>query len=276
MRYCEFKAGSLVESEVDATVKDLFYLDPAANVNVFMSKLREDPQSGHALANYIRQYCGQWLSEIGDPARVFYRGAALRTGTETAIVFPISKNRPPRDSSAIQNTAYIAMIKAAGGVANRYNSAFVTASKPTAATFGFPYVFMPIGDFHYTWSNLWKDWTQDLRTHTIITRWIKPDIRARFRTPEGSEDEYSFKMLQDPLARNRIFSEPNSYISKVDSVIVVDTGLPQAWQTNHEVMVSAELGLYIHPEFYNDLVKPFLLNPKRKPKLPKGKSMDTM
>lgn len=261
-----------MQSDVGSTVTDMFYLDAVSNINL---KLGQDQQSGYTVANFIRQHCGKWLAEIGRPNYVFYRGAKLADPVDTAKVLPIPKNRPPRDSTPIQNAAFIAMIKAAGGVANRFNSAFVTSKFSSATEYGDVYVFMPIGDFHYTWSTEWADWTRDLKSQDII-RWLKPEIRQRFKAPEGSYDEYSIKMLPDPLERMRIVSNPDSFVREVDSVIVADKGLPNARLARHEVMVSAEMGLYIDHTFYSKLVEPFLEYPNLKPNLPavpKSKAM---
>lgn len=266
MRFNEFTTAHIMEHSWGET-----------SYTSFISNIEYDEQGAHSLANFIKQNCGQWLSLVGGGRAAFYRGITLLTlNNGTAAVAPIRKDRPPRDSSRIQNIAFTAMITAAGGIANRNNSAFITASRKAAMAFGNPYVFMPLGDFHYTWSTIWKDWTAELPPMVII-EFLKPEIKQQFKTdttsPSAYAQVYSMGMVPNELDRAAIFSNPNNYIDEIKLIIKSEAGLKEAWKAKHEVMVAAEAGLYINPEFYSDFVEKFLLDDKLVPKKSGHKAM---
>lgn len=243
MRYREIRNSFIMENTWAPTPYD-----------EFMSSLGENQKSGRELAKFVTQNCRKWLSEIGVLEHVFYRG--LKTfNTHAAGVIPIRKNRPPRDSSMYQHQAFMGIIRASGGVANRDNSAFVTSNHLTSAEYGTNYVFMPIGKYHYTWSAEWVDWTTDMDSYDLMNL-LKPEVRIdRYAIgPKNGE-----KVLET-------FSNPNNYLENISKSIMVDQGLKEAWNKQHEVMVSAKYGLYILPNYYHDLVKPFLEDPGLEPK----------
>lgn len=178
-----------------------------------------------ARADFLRKDAAPWFKAIGNPKKKVYRGtSSLPTGTEFAVK-AIRKDRKPRDVSRKWTQLLNARIAKIGGIANRTNSAFVTSSWHQAAVYGSPFVFVPLGEFHYTWSPEWHDWAGIA----------------------------SFELAWPFSLNTKLL--PKNWLSKE---IKVDTGLSQAIARKGEIMISAEKAAYINPHVYNHIVEYFL------------------
>jgi hypothetical protein len=128
--------------------------------------------SGTALAKFISANAKPWLSVSNNGHWVVYRG--MRGQNDTVFTRPIRTDRKSMDTLEVRHQAFNAVIKSVGGIANRSNSAFVTSDANFAAGYGEPYVFIPLGDFHYTWSPVYRDWTRDFTGNDLI-KLMRPD-----------------------------------------------------------------------------------------------------
>ena len=116
---------------------------------------------------YMRANAKPWLAQTKNGALMVYRGIEDDSITAHAFTQNIRQDRRPKDTDKQRHQAFNKVIAAAGGVANRSNAAFVSGDKPTAESYGRPFVFVPVGDFRYTWSPEYADWTQDFETYDL-------------------------------------------------------------------------------------------------------------
>ncbi len=116
---------------------------------------------------YMRANAKPWLAQTKNGALMVYRGIEDDRVTAHAFTQNIRQDRRPKDTDQQRHMAFNKVIAAAGGVANRSNAAFVSGDKSTAEAYGRPFVFVPVGDFRYTWSPEYADWTQDFETYDL-------------------------------------------------------------------------------------------------------------
>ena len=117
------------------------------------------------LVEFIRANCQPWLAATKNGQHKVYRGVDENI---TAWIQNVRSDRSPKDTNESRHHMFNAIISRAGGIANRSNAAFVSGDKYTADTYGTPYVIFPIGDFRYTWSPEYADWTNDLESDVIF------------------------------------------------------------------------------------------------------------
>lgn len=208
--------------------------------------LREDPQvpqEPEALADFIKQNAQPWLSQTDQGYLIVYRGlksqlsmygGPLPWDRSVAFVKSIRGDRRTLNTSQASHAAFNAMIDSVGGLADRSNSAFVSSDRNVAEFYGRVYVFMPLGDFHYTWSPEYADWYQEFRP-----KYIKALHRDNSSTQDTSKNQY-----YDP--------------EKVSEVIKVDQDLREAIKSGNEIMIHAAAGLYIDEKYYLGKVLPLL------------------
>lgn len=116
---------------------------------------------------YMRANAKPWLAQTKNGTLMVYRGIEDDSITAHAFTQNIRQDRRPKDTDKERHIAFNKVIAAAGGVANRSNAAFVSGDKDTAEGYGRAFVFVPLGDFRYTWSPAYADWTQDFETYDL-------------------------------------------------------------------------------------------------------------
>jgi hypothetical protein len=208
--------------------------------------LREDtqvPQEPDLLADFIKQNAQPWLSQTDQGYLIVYRGlksqlsmygGPLPRDRKIAFVKPIRTDRQTLNTSPASTAAFNAMIGSVSGIANRNNSAFVSSDPKVAEFYGRVFVFIPLGDFHYTWSPKYADWYQEFT-------WIYIN---RLRLDNSSTQDTSKPQHYDP--------------EKVSKIIKVDQGLREAIKSQNEIMIQAASGLYIEEQYYLGIVLPQL------------------
>lgn len=198
------------------------------------------------IAKYIKKNAKPWLAASNNGRMIFYRGTkAQAPNVSFAYVRAIRPDRRPMDTSSERHSMFDAAIKAAGGIANRSNSAFATANEELATEYGNAYVFIPLGKFHYTFSPLWDDWTQDTDI-SDFEACLKKSLRTK------SDLDWDSK-----------FEDPNSYDPKlIKRLIKTDRDLKTAFTLESEVMFSAPMGLYVDRGIYKRAVLPILTGKK--------------
>lgn len=233
----------------------------------------EFDQLAEKTAEYIKKNCQPWLTQTNNGKLVVYRGVAAYG---YAFVKAIRKNRIPLDSSPGLSKAMNSLIQHAIGpnAAMRNNSAFVSGSREVADyyTHNGSHIFIPVGDFRFTWSPKIKDWYNALSTDgatpkneadNLLPYIFYPQVIHYYKTlMQQAEDSWIFDaMANDGLFDNSI---PPRYInhSKIKKLIRADN-LKAAIKSNNEIMISAAAGVYIEPEFYNKVL-PLLATTKPK------------
>lgn len=108
------------------------------------------------LADLLKKNAQPWLSTVGVQPSV-YRGIQEFTGDYAFIRAP-RPDRKPLTSPPQMHNLFNEMIEDKGLVANRSNSTFVSGDKGFADGYGVIYVVIPLGEFHYTWAEGFKDW----------------------------------------------------------------------------------------------------------------------
>lgn len=198
------------------------------------------------VAKFIDKHCYRWLSETRGGLSVVYRGVKSSTylaspGIAKAVFIKrIRSNRLPADTPATWTKTMDMAIHSVGGVADRTNSAFVSGHEDEAATYGKPYVFIPIGPFHYTWSREWIDWWGTLISGDRWENLFKPE----FVESHPDVDAYSIDLPDKEIKAGLL--PPH----ELNSFITADSNLYGAIISGHEIMISARAGLYINPQFY--------------------------
>lgn len=210
------------------------------------------------LIDVMRRQAGPWLKSIRDPrSQVMYRGMK-GLDPHTAVEVP-TRWRGPRDTTIFYHHVFNTLLAAAGSVANRTNSVFVTGSSFQAAGYGAVYVYIPLGDFNYAWS-IWQDWTHDLSSEEIWGMLLPLQRRKVLKMVQDAEsssrdsEKVEYALTQDP-AFQEIVKDPASYDTKqVHKNITVDQDLVRAIQSGNEILIHSDSGLYIDSNFYRDEV----------------------
>ena len=213
------------------------------------------------LATYIKQHAKKWLSLSNNGELVVYRGtrsspppASGPRKPEPYFIKDTKIDRPPRDTALDVHLAYNAMIKAVGGIANRNNSIFVSGNKPTAQAYGVTYVLIPLGEFHWTWSPEWDDWTFDVRTDNL-GKLLRPDLVTKQTQDLGKFLSGEYDNSTDRGGEIINYTDPNNYNRRVlKDKILVDKDMHKAIQSGHEIMINASSGMYIDPDIYQKVI----------------------
>lgn len=159
----------------------------------------------HRICESLNQHCRPWLEEIDYNLNV----AAWRGSSKTIPKYEMSTLRTDRISHMDQEDqlSWNISIKKAGKIANRTNSFFVVGSREAASHFGKPYVFIPLGRFHYTWSPVAADAAQ----------WMSsaPDdelaaLRAHTLTLPFKGDDGSIKQALSATREVMVYSDSKS------------------------------------------------------------------
>ena len=164
----------------------------------------------------IKKDCGPFLKELGKAQKgsFIYRG--IRRGVKTGPL-PVEKRSPRKDrwpSDVPQEIhEYVDNeLKAMFGWKPRSQGTFTSASFMTAAEFGIPAIFFPIGKYRYIWAPGIGDFIGELDRQEIISHVGK----WRIETSISSEER-----------ENRIDEILNEYIDK---------NLPKAVMNREEVI----------------------------------------
>lgn len=196
---------------------------------------------------YIKKNCKRWVDASN--GQLVYRG--VRNIFEIMFIKKTRNDRKPLDTHQALSDAWNILINLESGSANRNNSIFVTGNKDEAREYGKLFVCIPVGNFHYTWSPEYYDWTRQFRYRQIHSL-LKPDVLS------VSDLELVTNPLHalDPKFK-AIISNPDNYIEgALEEVITADRNLPEAIRMKHEIMVQCESAVYIEYSVYMNLFKP--------------------
>jgi hypothetical protein len=203
----------------------------------------EDEGNPEELLQFIKENCGPWLSQTNNGAHKVYRGLgyeSVATGESVPgdypkdLVFkkPIRPDRRPLGSKTYREI-YNKLLKDIGAKAKRENSVPVTSDEEQSVQFGVPYVFMPIGNFHYTWSEVLIDWGSfDLEDPNEFEEFHDEE------NPELTFEEAMYEYLR-PTIRFDQFG-PSDLIHAI--------------QSDHELFIAADYGLYIDMLVYREIL----------------------
>jgi hypothetical protein len=198
--------------------------------------LREDEERGYSaseIIEVIQEQCKPWLSEVAGGSlrnylqNPFYRG--LR-GTEPNFFYkPIREYRRPKDTLLYVHDMLVDYLKGKGAIANRDNSAFISAESDDAYRYGDVFVVFPVGEFNYTWVKKVNDFTGDFNSILRnVTSGLHPVMT--FMDSNNPEDrEYLNKTFE--LLKRRV----------LDNNVQVDRNIREA--NDEEIMLSAS-GMY--------------------------------
>lgn len=196
------------------------------------------------ILDYIKEHAQPWINEIKENfSKKVYRGIDRQyKDSPPAFVKNIRTDRRPRDTLPYRHDAFNAMLSAAGAVANRSNSAFTTSIFADAKLYGTPFVFIPLGNFNYTYALAWKDWAEDVNVNSIYYM-LKDEVREKLPPLQ--------KWYDSTLEVEHVIADPNSYDQKkINQRIKHDKDLNSAINAEVEIMIAAKAGLYIKPQMY--------------------------
>lgn len=250
------------------------------------------------VVDYMKKNAAPWMAQTKNGVLQVYRGVDdSGLGYTYTFTQNIRQDRRPKDTDKKRHQEFNQAIASVGGVANRSNAAFVSGDYNQAEPYGSVYVFVPLGDFHYTWSPEYADWTQDFETDELDLLKIRADYRkdpkalayvkqriqgayddALIKAKQGnsSNKKYWNQKAQDLLnPKSETYKASAKYYledyteevggvsaefdpKKVSREIYVDRDLARAIKSGHEIMLHAVTGLYIDHDFYQDAVLPLL------------------
>ena len=213
-------------------------------------RLHEIEQTGDPikLIDFIMQECEPWLKLTDNGRQIVYRGLGSTqkssTNAETVAGYslelvlkkPIRQDRKVFGSPSYRKI-YNKVLSTLGATATRSNSVSVTGDDDEAYKFGTPYVFLPIGEFHYTWSTEIIDWGSFSLADPLEFAEFQRDLNEKDPTIT-----YESAIAQ--------YITPTIIFDKFNSV-----SLQMAIQSNHEIAIHASHGLYIDPNLYKELLR---------------------
>ena len=229
---------------------------------------QEEADVYKTVAQSLMRRAKDYISEVGEPMPLLYRG--YEKYSEEPFHRPYRDNREPKDSGLFHQDLYDAGIEAAGGIAKRTNSIFVTGDRSHAKPYGEVYVVFPMGKFNYTYHSRIKDWYE---TFGPTLEGIAPvyfeefeDILRKSNDPIATAKELidrSENVEPDVNDTGKRISQITASLAKIFLSIaeytIVDTGLAQSLNYDVEVLLSAPGGYYYIPEHhFFKYVKPYL------------------
>jgi hypothetical protein len=231
-------------------------------------------QGAKGLAEVIRLNAASWLQQTNKGEFLFYRGTH-------AINIPIAleswKERArPVDTELPIHHIYNTLIAVAGGQANRNTKWFTISDKSYARDRGNLYIFIPLGKFHFTYSPVARDWTNNFSYHLMSGALRSPEQRAEI-DKSVTDKVMEYIKVRPELAHldlnilketswfwleqwGDFFNNPSNYDpAAVKKIIKTEkTGsLYEAYEGLLEVMFKAKAGLYLEPDVWHR-VKNFL------------------
>jgi len=189
------------------------------------------------LVNIINEQCQPWIREIGGIENFknhpFYRGIKEEIYGAYSVR-SIRTNRKPSDSPRALHDFFNKVISSVGMMASRSNAMFAWSSRFKTTAYGTTYVVVPLGDFHYTWSEMLGDWYGQILDHVNYSH-----IRDLNMSTNDPKVHAFAEMLADSLRGD-------------------DGTLIEAWRSQHEVMIYTKQALYIDPRAWEDLIEYYL------------------
>lgn len=202
------------------------------------------------LRDFIRGNCQPWLQETNRGQYKVYRGLGYPGdhsvpapgNTEDTLLYafikPIETNRKPRGLLHYRDI-YNVILGKMGVAAQRYNSVSVTSNKAEADKFDIlnnSRVFIPVGEFHYTWSTVLVDWGEFKKT------------------PKGKELYQEFTKDRLPIEYDELPEIMEDFLVPTIRHDRFGTGdLIEAIESGNEIAVKASYGLYIEENIYKGL-----------------------
>lgn len=229
----------------DIICEDEYGIQPVIDRKPYDDISQEDDDY---LVNHIKTKCQPWLSQTN---RIAWRGIKTAGRFDyTAFSRKTRTDRRPRDSGDDHHKMYNALLAAAGSPTNRSNSMFITGISDAAALFGDVFACFPYGEFNYTWSPEYSDWTEDLNTAKIINTYYKftPEEievrnKAEFNSWVKTKNEIRAKY------GNGALFDPKFYdAKKLKQDITVDKDLDKALASGNEIMVRCDSYLLVGAE----------------------------
>lgn len=201
------------------------------------------------ISDFIIKNCQPWI-EATNLDYPIYRGIReVRGDTSNKVSFVkrVRVNRKPKDSRPALHHAYNILLDHVGSYANRTNSLFVTGSRAAASEFGTVYMVFPIGNFNYTWSPYFTDWTREFRNEQIADL-LKPGILNK----DVISASLSYYDNIHPQFKDAIKNKENFRDDEPEDTILVDRDLERAIKLGHEIMIRCKSALFVDPIFYEN------------------------
>lgn len=216
--------------------------------NDFYSKAKEQE-----FIEFITKNCQPWLSKIGGLEGLkyhrVYRG--VRTPSDmTYDVMPVNQNRPPIDTPADTQNQIDHWFQIQSGIRYRQSSIFVTsnydnATKYTKQGAGTVLTVIPVGDFHFCWSSVYRDMTQSFEDFFKLGRYATP----------LTKDSHTFSNGGFMFPKNKL-ADPDVIINFMkDGHYEFDHHLLAAMQSGHEIMLNCKEVIVARPDWLNRFIE---------------------
>lgn len=230
----------------DSHIRD--YLDPKQDIDPeeLEDYKHDENQYWKRVAMKVMRDAKDYLSEVGTPVKLMYRG--YERFDNYPFHRPYRENREPKDSGLYHQDLYNAAIDAAGGIADRSNSVFVSGNMIHARKYGEVYVVFPMGKFNYTYHLGIKDWYDKLGN---ILEGIAPAYFEDFEKRLSKGDPITVARQIEAKGEGAQQTQMLAQIFlKIAMEAHTDMALDSALGTDVEIMVSAPKGYYYIPEHY--------------------------
>lgn len=190
---------------------------------------------------FAKEHCRPYLKEIGGFENAVFRyplcrgmvGFSFSPGTYSEVI-DVNQNRKPTDTPEGMQVLIDDWFQSNFGTRFRQTSLHVTGNIVAASTYAGaagPVVIIPMGEYHYAYSEKYTDLFKEL---------VNVNIQVpRKMSPEGTLQYYRTIVNE--------FMNKGEYKS--------DIGLLHAIQKGHEIMVSCQKALAIQHKFLYDLVR---------------------
>lgn len=194
-----------------------------------------DKKPAKRIAHVVNSKCQPWLSQTNNGELYVYRGTYPSSRAQEIPKVSVNKAyikniRTDRRNKGMGHyrLVYNTMLPMLGAAATRENSACVNSNVNKTRLFGDPYIFLPIGEFHYTWSTEIMDWG----------------------VLQFTDGRYYDMIYDIPLADN-----PKVLKAIANSIEFDNNSLQKAIEAKHEILIHAESGLYISPDIYPNVLE---------------------
>lgn len=212
------------------------------------------------IADFVRENCGEWLSQTKDGRHFVYRGFSnMRRYDATAFRKKLRQDRKPLDSGDARHDMMNFLIKYGNKSANRTNSMFVVGSAAKARVYGKAFITIPIGAFNYTWHQDYHDWSFAMIPHELLRKKITGKkqgkigsyIDNKLAVASIRKSRNQWTVGEDPLET----LDPEPITGWLKGLHGDDGTLIEAIKSKNEIMIAADEVIAINPVLYKAVLQ---------------------
>jgi hypothetical protein len=183
------------------------------------------------IVEIIERQCKPWLDEVSNGSLRRYLGSPFYRGVKSRSHFfykPVRPDRQPKDTHPYVHDMFVDFLEKEDAVANRDNSAFISADPEDAARYGELFVIFPVGNFHYTWIKGINDLTGDF--NVILQRVSDRHVRGMSEIDATDPKhrrfvDQAFKILKENIIKGGLFIDEFIRSAEDEEVLLHASGM---------------------------------------------------